>query len=274
MTPELIVASTLITLLGLPHGALDPWVAWRMKVFRTARGCLGFLVGYLALCALGLGGWYLSPLTSLTIFLGYSAVHFGRDQESACVWGGLPYGLIILGAPALFHPNEVTEMYRLLTGDELSAELVYLGFGGVILGATALIANKSRTTRWLWCELGALMIIAACLSPLWYFICFFCVLHSPRHLLSELRYSTPRQRKVALGIMSIITALTVVITLAIGASIQVKIESATAFTYQAIFIGLSVLTIPHMCLMEWERRQKAKERLTTLCDQPTAHLIS
>ena len=81
MDAELIIAAIAISVLGLPHGALDPWVAWRAKLFETSLGLLSFLVSYIALCLVGLGAWSIAPTCSLIAFLSYSALHFGRDHE-------------------------------------------------------------------------------------------------------------------------------------------------------------------------------------------------
>ena len=67
MTPEvtihaeLMIAAVAISVLGLPHGALDPWIAWRAKIFETPLGLLSFLAGYIALCLIGLGVWSIAP---------------------------------------------------------------------------------------------------------------------------------------------------------------------------------------------------------------------
>jgi Brp/Blh family beta-carotene 15,15'-monooxygenase len=108
---------------------------------------------------------------------------------------------------------------------------------------------------------SALFILAYVAEPLWYFVIFFCALHSPRHLASEYQRASARQRLIALGVMSFFTLVTVGVMLMIGERYYVELKSLEALTYQAIFIGLSVLTIPHMCLMEWTRAQRVSASL-------------
>ena len=116
--------------------------------------------------------------------------------------------------------------------------------------------GRAQDLGWLSLEVSALFVLAYILEPLWYFVVFFCALHSPRHLSSEYQLASARQRLIALGVMSFFTLVTVGVTLMIGERYYAELKSLEALTYQAIFIGLSVLTIPHMCLMEWTRAQR------------------
>lgn len=264
MDAELMIAAVAISVLGLPHGALDPWVAWRAKLFETPLGLLSFLVGYIALCLVGLGVWAIAPTCSLIAFLAYSALHFGRDHERRCALEGAPYGLVVIGAPALARPDEVSAIYQaLITAPSESALLI--SQAALALGVAGLIYSSIRAQiphlalSVLWLEVGALLALSHLVSPLWYFVIFFCALHSPRHLIHELRLATAQQRLIALGVMVIITLATLGLTWLISDLARAQLDSVEASTYRAIFIGLSVLTVPHMLVIEWERRQ-AQER--------------
>ena len=65
-------------------------------------------------------------------------------------------------------------------------------------------------------------------------------------------------RLKALVVMSIFTLITLVLVAEFRAQLKIQLYELEAFAYQAIFIGLSVLTIPHMCLLEWVRRNQIR----------------
>ena len=258
MDLELLIASVLISLLGLPHGALDPIVAHRYGLFKQASGCLYFLLGYLVISALGLMFWYLSPLVSLVIFLGYSAIHFGRDWSKVTSFGGAPYGCLVIGLPAYFHPAEVQNIYQMITADLGADYVLIVNWIFIICGVTYLLmtliaGSLRRLSRYAWLEIFSLTACAYLCSPLWYFVIFFCVLHSPRHLISELGSLTDSHRIKAIIVMVVITIITLGFVSLFGVQLRVELSALDTFTYQAIFIGLSVLTVPHMLLMEWVR---------------------
>lgn len=284
---ELYLAATLICALGLPHGALDPVVAYRYRLFQHMSGALAFVVGYLAVCGLCLWVWSRSPGWALIGFLCYSALHFGRDLSSQIKWGGLPYGMWVLALPTLTWRAETLAIYQQLTGDELSAlralrvndVFMCLSLGWFIydlirsapswLKAAELnalhdvvIQQRPLSIR-VPLELGALLICAFLFDPLWYFVIFFCVLHSPRHLYAELNVLTPRVLKIAVMVMVGFTCATLGLVALASAWLQVTLSALDAFTYRAIFIGLSALTVPHMLLLEWARWRGSAGRLAS-----------
>ena len=269
MDIELIIAATFITFLGLPHGALDPLVAYQHGLIGRASHWVYFLIAYIGSCLLGLLFWYLSPVSALVLFLSYSAVHFGRDWSGSTSLGGSPYGCLVLGLPAIFHPAEIQDIYLMLTSEPTSASVLMLNrgfllFGGGYLVMTMLFRQFKSLTRYAWLELIALASCAYLCIPLWYFVIFFCALHSPRHLIAELGALSRPSKMKAVAVMTVFTLITVGCIALFGAQLRVSLNEIETFTYQAIFIGLAVLTIPHMFLMEWVRSRALKTTLLSL----------
>ena len=65
MDLSLILASCFISLVGLPHGALDPVVAYRNGLINDWRSIIQFLVLYTGIVAAVVGLWILAPVLSL-----------------------------------------------------------------------------------------------------------------------------------------------------------------------------------------------------------------
>ena len=258
MDLQLIIAAVLICTLGLPHGALDPVVAHRYGLFVRRSGFVYFILGYLTVCALGLGFWYVSPVIALMFFLGYSAVHFGRDWSAFTSMGGLPYGCLVIGLPVCFHPNEIQSIYQMITSQQgvegaLVVNWISMVFAVTYVLMTIVVQSIPRLRLYTWLELIVLTSCAYLCTPLWYFVIFFCALHSPRHLVAEFASLSESTRVKALIVMIIITLITLGFVILFGIQLRVGMSHLETFTYQAIFIGLAVLTVPHMLLMEWVR---------------------
>jgi Brp/Blh family beta-carotene 15,15'-monooxygenase len=277
---DLMMAAALICLVGLPHGALDPVVARQHKLFSSLKGGLAFYSLYLLVSLLMVLLWVLSPHIALTLFLAYSALHFGRDWRSLPL-GGLPYGVVILGSPAFWRPDEVTHLFSALTFESLNmlnstSWLTHL-LGWSVAPALLFIivahciASSSMTWRLsdklngqlsAWCalELICLMSAAHFLAPLAYFTLYFCALHSPKHIISSLRSLSRQQLTQTLWVALLITVLTLLIVASFAWQLRSVISTWSDFTLQAIFIGLAALTVPHMALLEWVEWDTSRER--------------
>ncbi len=249
----LALAMMLIALLGIPHGALDPVVAKRAGLMNSSMAGLGFYTFYTLIAAVFVGLWLWLPLPSLLVFLLISAQHFGRDWQGILRLGGFAYGAVILGLPAWLQAEAVHAIFEfLLFGSEATVAVSALKGLGVIGLGLALIDIRRITVQRL-AELGALTLCAWLLDPIWYFVVYFCGLHSPRHLAAEYQKLASHERAQALRVMAFITLLTLAGALIVGLWVQPTAMQLDALVIQITFIGLFALTIPHMALIEWER---------------------
>jgi Brp/Blh family beta-carotene 15,15'-monooxygenase len=250
---QLAVLVALVSLAGLPHGALDPLVAHRKRLFRSPAGLALFLAVYVVLALAALGAWALAPGLAWGVFLAVSAWHFSGD------WDGLLHplfrlggGLSVVSLPALAHAREVERIFSVLVPSGAAADLVALlamvaplALAGLAAGALSVVRTDPRTAA----ELVALAAGGLVLPPLVFFAVYFCALHSPRHLIRAARGLPPR---LALGTGVAFTALAVAAGAAAwslwpGGSIETGLLRVT-------FIGLAALAIPHMVLIEYARR--------------------
>lgn len=238
-----------VVLFGLPHGALDPLVAKRVLGTNSLLSFSLFLVAYaLVAAAYGLAWWWSAPF-GLATFLCISAFHFGTDWEQrGHLLTRCAYGLAIVTIPTLRYASEVQKIYAILSPSAAQSLVHFSRMFAVpaaIAALSAAIAHWHQRRRDL-LEFVCLLIGALFLHPLLYFACYFCFLHSPRHL-----FETAREE----GLSSIRT----IAWAAAPATVAPVLLAAVFFArsapgalneslLQIVFVGLAVLTVPHMIL--------------------------
>jgi len=255
---QMLVLAPFVAVFGLPHGALDLPIAGTLLPFQGATGKALFAGLYLALSGLVVLVWVLVPGPSLFAFLIYSAVHFSGDwieSPAALRWSG---GAATIGGPALFHRQEVARIFGYLAPENSAtlAAICLAAVGGVALAMfiALLILHPVTRTRAA-AEQVAIWIAAALLSPIIYFIVYFCALHSVRHTVDTVEaLGNPRRALLIAGLVSAVTALAAVssVILLDGFNAGSTIESVS----KTIFIGLAALTVPHMVIVDRFQRQK------------------
>lgn len=238
-----------VILFGLPHGALDPLVARRVLHIGSLPGLLLFLVGYASVAAAyGLVWWWSAPL-GLATFLCISAFHFGTDWEQrGHLLTRCAYGLAIVTLPALRHAADVRQIYAVLS-PAFAEKLIQ--FSQILAVPTAIVALLGAVSHWRvrrrdLLEIVCILVGALFLHPILYFSCYFCFLHSPRHL-----FETAREEGLA--------SISVIARSAAPATVAPVLFAAVFFArsshhtlseglLQIIFVGLAILTVPHMVL--------------------------
>lgn len=249
---QFLLLAPLVAILGLPHGALDLPIAEVLWPLDGWRGKLWFVAVYLGLAAAVIVVWMLIPGVALAAFLAYSVLHFSDDWSNAASplrWTG---GIATIGAPALFHPEEVAILFiHLATPDaaDFSTNLAALG-GALGLGIfIAICIFKPEARGQAAVEQAMLWGIGALLPPLLFFTVYFCGLHSLRHFSVTIQ-SVPRARRAF--VISVLLSGLVILMAAMFLQSQVSADFGEVLkvSLQTIFIGLAALTVPHMILIE------------------------
>lgn len=117
-----------IVALGLPHGALDPWVPARVGFAwgRRWRPVTVYMVGYVAAVVLYLAVWRVAPVVAFVGFLVATIVHWGHGDvryleefhgRRSIGRVGLAIGTVLRGSlpivvPVLAHPHEAESLLR------------------------------------------------------------------------------------------------------------------------------------------------------------------
>ncbi|WAB84525.1 Brp/Blh family beta-carotene 15,15'-dioxygenase [Microcella daejeonensis] len=252
---QIAVIAVLATVLGLPHGALDPLIARRLGYWRGPVGFAVFNLGYGAVAVAVLGLWMLAPVPSLVLFLTVSAVHFGGDWHRASGRVARPIartlaGAALLSMPALRDEQAVADLYAVLAGEgarQVAAVQAALG-PALLIALVVVAALAARRAPHEGLELVATAALGLLAPPLMFFIVYFCTLHSARHLREGFveEAATPRRTLalvvVAYTVIPVAGAAVFLVTTGAGASLDDRL-------LQVVFIGLAALTVPHMVLV-------------------------
>ena len=261
--PVIAGLGALVLILGLPHGALDLWVASRQARwgadgrFRPG-GALRFHAEYLALAGAVLAAFAFAPTLALIGFLFLSVWHFADDWRGPPMPVRLGCASIVVIVPTLFHGAEVAAIFAAVTGREALpigpvAYPFWLVSAWIITGSVGLAAMTDRRAG---AEAGALAVLAAVLPPLVFFATYFTLLHGPRHLMRHgALVAGPGARWVVAG-------YTLAALVLVGVA-GVMLASRTDLTMsgdllRAIFAGLAALTVPHAVLMEADKRRTVR----------------
>jgi Brp/Blh family beta-carotene 15,15'-monooxygenase len=248
---QVVGLAIVVIVLGLPHGALDPWIAETVGLRTSPRQSVAFIAIYLSMAVAVVLVWIWLPVASLLMFLLISAWHFSGDwARDANRPVRLCAGTLLLLMPIGFHTQNVAMLFSHLSGEGGWALAYALALPVWLLAGAmvALIAFASWQRQWLFAlECLGLLCLAYVATPLIYFALYFCVLHSPRHLLGLFRCAHPEQRPRLLRMTVTYTLATLMLVGALG-----WVWSALpldSLVLRLIFIGLAAVTVPHMLLI-------------------------
>ena len=262
--PVVATLGALVLILGLPHGALDLWVAarqgrWGRDGRFTARGAVLFHAEYLALAALVTLSFAVVPTLALVGFLLLSLWHFADDWPALPAPVRLGCASVVVLVPTLFHGAEVAAIFAAVTGraaPEVGAVPYpfWLVSGWITAGSVALAAATDRRAA---AEVAGLAALAALLPPLVFFATYFTLLHGPRHLMRHGGLVSGRSGRLVLGAYTL-AALGIVA--GIGALLAGTDDlSLSSDALRAVFAGLAALTVPHAVLMETDKKRRTAQ---------------
>ena len=259
---ELLAAAALISLLGMPHGALD--VVLARKLFRVYdfKGWAVFSLFYVGLAAGVVGVWFVAPTLFLAAFLVMSALHFGGDPSTgATLPARILYGGAVIVLPALWHGVELQRLLGWVVAPTSAAVVasVLSHLATPWLAATVLAcALQARKSRLAACELAALAALSVMAPPLTAFTLYFCAMHSPRHILRTLASWHGFEARNALLLALWPTLAVFAVWAAIGW--LMRDSSIETRVMQLVFVGLAALTLPHVILLERVRQINVSAR--------------
>lgn len=259
----IIALAVAVTLLGLPHGALDFAVAKSLRLISSFNSALYFIVIYLAISAFSIALWISFPAVSLGLFLCVSIYHFSTDWRNTmpcCARFGL--ASIIICGPAIIYSSTLLALFTSLFLTSGGAHWIIQGMQvifwlGIIVWVyfifELLKANRALDKLTI-VECAALIVSSLTLSPLLHFALYFCFLHSPKHLNDvgeELQLSVSKAIILSLPFV----ALTIVLAAILFNFFAVNDLNIDLLRW--IFIGLFGLTMSHMLLINlWHRSHR------------------
>lgn len=275
-TVQWLICGIIIILTGIPHGALDHLVAKKNHALRSkAFSSLSFYLDYFGKMALFGMGWYFFPSASLVIFLVLSAFHFGetdlplRDSHPLLKPFMLQtvYGIFILSVMVVAHQVEILPLIAQLAGKETAEvssvldssqeRILLVGLPLLLLSVLAVVYLAHEKPRWnhkrniAYQTIAIITVVVLLPLPLAFAFYFGCW-HSLNALSSIRKHlSTSMGRRISWKWM--INQLLPYSILAItGIAVLVVLVFYTGniqFPLLAAFIGLAVLTAPHLHVM-------------------------
>lgn len=269
---QLIIFFTGIIILGIPHGAADLLVANQQAVEKQKKfSNLFFHLKYnLKLFIFASFIWFF-PLTGNIIFLFFAAWHFGETDLTPVNAGTLSgkivivsYGLLILACILLVHFEEVLPLVHLADSKgkynwmvdvilNYRYHLIITITGILIISSLYYFStnafNKQVTAK-LFLQYTLMLLILCKLPLLLGFTFYFVFWHSILSLQNIIGYL--RKGRV-IKTSTISSQISLYSILAIGAVIIFGLMGFMFFNLNSmllyVFLGLAVLTAPHMEVM-------------------------
>jgi beta-carotene 15,15'-dioxygenase len=272
-TDQLFIFFAGIIILGVPHGAADLLVA--MKNAGSGKNSfskISFFKTYLSrLVLFGAALWFF-PILGITLFIVFAAYHFGETDlhhyKTETILGKMlvtAYGLVILSVLLLVHLDEVKpilqnlqpgiEIANIFKLMESNCTLIISLFGFVFMLISVfyhfyhkIVFQKSDV--WFLVRFGLILVIIFNLSLIMGFSFYFIVWHSVLSIHNIFQYL---RRENLVTFFSILKQIGLYSLLAMGGIVLIGLtgfmflNSHTMMGY--VFMGLAVLTAPHMQVM-------------------------
>lgn len=281
--------------LGLPHGAADPVVPFRMAGRPLRAGPLAaFCVVYLAVGAATLGAWLAIPTAAALGFIALTWAHWGQGDLyalRALGWdrhlGGrahLAAALVVRGAlpmlvPFLAFPEVYAEVLGATAGalqpgaaEGARAAVLALPRAEIALATGVLAIAYAGWGAWTarqrpgaWRTLGldlaevaGLAALFALVHPLWSVGVYFCLWHALRHLerLAPLVAGGSAWRLALVAAPATVGAVALIAALAVAAGSTGGIGRLGVY-----LVAIAALTVPHVLVVAWmDVRQRVWSR--------------
>lgn len=267
--PYLVLGMML--LLGLPHGATDHGLFLALRKDKLANNKLRFYLLYVGVIATYGLVWYFIPMVAFLIFILLSVYHFGQsnwvdvkhDNPVLARAHYLLWGVGILLTPILLHAGEAVAIVATMTSTVLDAPerstvLLFIGFMG-------LVNFVMLVSLWLSGSLDARRMLLECLayallmgmfftnSLLLGFTVYFVFWHSLASARDQLQFFerrlSPGLRRQLYGeiAMTVLGALAFCLIVWFGPGPESALQPSVI---GGVFIVISLLTMPHMILVE------------------------
>jgi len=276
-----------IVLIGIPHGAADLLVATQNAgQAKRTFSALRFFIKYLGRLFLFAAMLWLFPIAGILLFIVFAAYHFGETDlyrfKTDSIAGKLfiiSYGLVILGIILLHHYEEVEPIvmsldpdlkYEAFTKSLQEYRYTILSFCGILFYCCTFIyfitatGDRQHQGQFL-VQFVLILVILYNLPLVLGFTFYFIVWHSVLSLNNIIKFLRKDDFLPASRIAKQISLYSVLAMAGIalfGLSGFMFINNDTMILY--IFLGLAVLTAPHMQIMHEmysSMRSKSKDSL-------------
>ena len=242
---DVFIFTIILLIGGLPHGALDFYILkniFKMKTFIFS------LIVYLFIAASFYLLFFLFPEFIFTLFLIYSAFHFGdSDFRDDSRISKLAWGSMIVCIPLLIDINNAEWFLNIFLNNLISLNSNYI----IAIITFSLILNLYSRKNSLLKILLLFVYITTCLfSNIFYgFAAYFAGLHSVHHF-NEWRSNINNDSLIGLVLITVLSVLVVLIQLSFEVLPYPNfLRGMKEEIIYNVIILLGSLTIPHMILI-------------------------
>ncbi|NBT23667.1 hypothetical protein EBT11_03315 [bacterium] len=264
-------------LLGVPHGACDPWVpGWILHRPSRIPFLFCFFLIYLSLSFLYLLAWRTCPLPATLCFLALTAWHWGTADASLETTPGLSWllfglsrGSLVMLAPFAFHLNDTWSVILLMAPNAGLPPASFPFLPALLMAALVNLLCRPSIHQSI--EITLLFLLFYCTPPLLSVGTYFVAFHAWRHLfrLSALRDQLTPLQPLDRWIHSLLRLLllSIPLTLASLAFLRwIPPFLASSFPKGQNWVGpylvlLAVLTLPHAILVGWVDKMAKKRQI-------------
>ena len=247
----------LVALIGIPHGFFDFSVGKKLLSNFSKLWLIYFIILYVFISLIYFIIWIKFPGIALILFLLIAAYHFGYEEynylnESDQIIYDINIiirGLIIIFSPILFHYDQVSYLFSILVGYDLSTfsfsntQKIFF----IILSVFHILFGKNENA---FGKFESIVYLAnfILLPPLISFILYFCFSHSIKHFLESIYISKHVPENFSTkGFLYLIVISSLVFSAVSVLLISNYLgESISLSIVKFIFILLACLTLPHM----------------------------
>ncbi|MCO6490115.1 MAG: Brp/Blh family beta-carotene 15,15'-dioxygenase [Phaeodactylibacter sp.] len=267
---QLFLAVALIVAIGIPHGATDYLIFQHLsRPLWGGRRLARFYLNYVLLMTAYALLWWMLPGLALILFLLLSMYHFGQSnwnyvpfQHKVTEYGAyLLWGAFVVLTPILWHYDASESIIRHLIGAPAPAiakpwrETICIALLAVNLWlAIYLLIQRKVSFRQFAEEVANLAVLALLFvnTPLLLgFALYFVGWHSLSSVMDQVRFFRERLGRYSLKDYvrnTLPLSLAAIAGLAGMAGIQSSL--GMGFNIGAVFIFISVVTLPHMILID------------------------
>ena len=247
----------LVALIGIPHGFFDFSVGKKLLKKFSNLWFLYFIILYVLISLIYFIVWIKFPGIALIFFLLIASYHFGYEEYNYFNASNhisfdvnmIIRGLIIVFCPILFHYDQVSYLFSILVGYDLSnfsfsntqkAFFIILSAFHILFGKNENYFSKVESLIYL---LNFIL-----LPPLISFILYFCFSHSIKHFLESIYVSKHVPDNFSTkGFLYLIAISSLFFSsFSIFFISDYLEESISISIIKFIFILLACLTLPHM----------------------------
>ncbi len=263
-TIEVIFLAIGILLTGIPHGAMDHYVA-KQQAIQAGKPFIiwKFIAGYLVWILVYVLAWWISPSFSLALFLLLSAWHFGETDSKFVGMSGslksvrmLVYGICLVAWLLLNHSVELASWIKLLVpaSPEISRIIgtaaqvpLYLFFIVAILVLMP-IRSVDRQKWIVWILFAGFIFLCGKMSLLSGFALYFTGWHGVLAFIDIHNFLSPKGKLLSVWRNAIpLSAIAYTFLILVYYLSEPTVWQNAGLP--AIFILLSVLTLPHAQVM-------------------------